>query len=70
MILFKSKKSIMMTSLSMALATTLVQSKTVEYTWTLKPRRASPKNTTLSLDCNLDRLVNFVPWIFSLYVNN
>ena len=57
MILFKSKKSIMMTSLSMALATTLVQSKTVEYTWTLKPRRASPKNTTLSLDCNLDRLV-------------
>eukprot|EP00985_Skeletonema_marinoi_P025453 scaffold18755_cov58-Skeletonema_marinoi.AAC.1 len=30
--------------------------KTVEYNWTLKPRRASAKDPSLSPDCNLNRL--------------
>ncbi len=35
-------------------------SKTVEYTWTLKPRRAQSKDPTLSPDCYLDRLMLLV----------
>jgi len=34
--------------------------KTVEYTWTLKPRRASAKDPSLSPDCNLNRLMLLV----------
>ena len=34
--------------------------KTVEYTWKLRPRRASAKDPSLSLDCNLDRLMLLV----------
>ena len=34
--------------------------KTVEYNWTLKPRRASAKDPSLSPDCNLNRLMLLV----------
>lgn len=37
-----------------------VESKTVEYNWTLRPRRASSKDSTLSPDCNLNRLMLLV----------
>jgi len=45
---------------SLASLAALVESKTVEYTWTLTPRRASPKDSSLSPDCNLDRLMLLV----------
>lgn len=38
----------------------VAESKTVEYTWTLKPRRAQAKDPSLSPDCNLDRLMLLV----------
>ena len=37
-----------------------VQSKIVEQTWTLKPRRAQAKDPSLSVDCNLNRLMMLV----------
>ena len=51
------------------------ESKTVEYTWTLRPSRASPavpnvttraelNNPALSPDCNLDRLMLLVNDVF------
>lgn len=45
---------------SLASLAALVESKTVEYTWTLKPRRAQAKDPSLSPDCNLDRLMLLV----------
>jgi len=38
----------------------MLEAKTVEYTWTLKPRRAQAKDPSLSPDCNLDRLMLLV----------
>jgi L-ascorbate oxidase len=38
----------------------LADAKTVEYTWTLKPRRAQAEDPSFSPDCNLDRLLLFV----------
>ena len=48
--------SVSLSSLSSALA----DAKTVEYTWTLKPRRAQADDPSFSPDCNLDRLLLFV----------
>lgn len=39
---------------------TMVQSKLVEQTWTLRPRRAQAKDPSLSVDCNLNRLMMLV----------
>lgn len=47
------------TSLATLMAT-MLEAKTVEYTWTLKPRRAQAKDPSLSPDCNLDRLMLLV----------
>jgi FtsP/CotA-like multicopper oxidase with cupredoxin domain len=55
-------------ALLLALAGGVIESKTVEYTWTLRPGRASPavanattraelNNPAFSPDCNLDRLM-------------
>jgi FtsP/CotA-like multicopper oxidase with cupredoxin domain len=41
-------------------AAAVAAAKNVEYSWTLKPRRASAKDPSLSVDCNLDRLMLLV----------
>lgn len=58
---FKSAITLNIRLLLLATATTtIVQSKTVEYTWKLQPRRAQVKDPSLSPDCNLDRLMLLV----------
>lgn len=47
-------------STSLALMAVVVDSKEVEYTWKLKPRRASANDPSLSPDCNLNRLMLLV----------
>ncbi len=60
---------------SFVLSAVVTESKTVEYTWTLRPSRASPavpnaatraelNNPALSPDCNLDRLMLLVNDVF------
>ncbi len=67
----------------LALSAGVIESKTAEYTWTLRPSRASPavpnvttraelNNPALSPDCNLDRLMLLVNDAFpgpTLYAN-
>ncbi|KAL3788882.1 hypothetical protein HJC23_002636 [Cyclotella cryptica] len=38
-------------------AATIADAAIVEYNWTLRPVRASPKDTSFSVDCNLNRLM-------------
>ena len=61
MIISKSLATAALAGLVSQLASlVIVESKTVEYSWTLKPRRASAKDSSLSPDCNLDRLMLLV----------
>jgi len=39
---------------------TMVEAKTVKYTWTLKSRCAQAKDLFLSPDCNLERIMLLV----------
>jgi hypothetical protein len=45
---------------SILLSLTTVNSELVEYNWTLRTVRASSKDTSFSVDCNLNRLMLFV----------
>jgi L-ascorbate oxidase len=47
-------------SLSSLSSLAIAEAKSVEYTWTLKPRRAQADDPSFSPDCNLDRLLLFV----------
>ena len=47
-------------SLSSLTSLAIAEAKSVEYTWTLKPRRAQTDDPSFSPDCNLDRLLLFV----------
>ena len=54
------KFSSLFASAILILSNAAAAAKTVEYSWTLKPRRASAKDPSLSVDCNLDRLMLLV----------
>jgi len=62
MVIFKRTTTSALAGLATTLASlaAVAESKTVEYAWSLKPRRAQAKDPSLSPDCNLDRLMLLV----------